>query len=158
MDGLHAGALIPAAAHRLAVECDEIGSIRAQAHGPGHEASLKQHRIDAVEHHAKPVFLGRPKKILRIALQERLMPFAPGRDLVIVVASRDRGAGDEKQDLRQRILDLAALARITHRSKVVEHQTKAILHKTLIHETAPLAVLLNQNQTKPATQPSRPLT
>ena len=48
------------------------------------------------------------------------MRFAPGGDVVVIVAIRDRAANDKEQDLGQRMHDPADIARIVDRGEVLQ--------------------------------------
>ena len=143
MQRLEAGRVIAGSAQRLAIERDQVGRVGPQGLGPRHEAGLEQPRIDPVEDHPQPVLLGRAEVVLGITLQEAKMMLAPIGDLVIIIAARDRSAGDEEQHFSQRVFDLAGLTRIADRAEVVEQEAQTILDQNLFH-----GVRL-QNESKP---------
>lgn len=48
------------------------------------------------------------------------MRLAPGGDIVVVVAIRDRAANDQEQNLRQRMEDPPDITRVVNRRKVFQ--------------------------------------
>jgi len=106
------GRRISAAAQCLAVQRDQVGCIGTQRRRPGDEAVLEESRVDSVQDDAQPVLLRDAEEVFGVPPQEIQVVVAPGRDLVIVVAGGDRRAGDEEQNLAQRILHLRRLPRI----------------------------------------------
>ncbi len=130
----------PAAAPQaFAIQRDQVGGTGPQAPRPSHETGLEQRRIDPVQHHPKPVLLRRSKAELCVFLGEIPVDNTPVRNLVTVVAARDRGAGDQKQHLPQRIPDLAALVRVPNRPEMLRQQRKTIPDKNLFHDGSPPA-------------------
>lgn len=71
--------------------------------------------------------------ILGVSSQKANVMLAPIGDLVVIVAARDRCAGDQEQHLAQRIPDLAGLPRVVDLSEMVEQQPKPVLDEKPIH-------------------------
>jgi hypothetical protein len=65
MQGAAAARAVLRAARGLAVDRDEIGSVRPQTPRPVGKAGLKQLRIDPVHHHPQPVLAGHPDRAPR---------------------------------------------------------------------------------------------
>ena len=97
----------------LAVDGDEDVPTRPQRVNPILEASCECLRIDPVHQRAQPALAGDPIVIRREFSQEVEMVFAPGGDLVEIVARGDGGAGQQQQDLGQRVDDPPRLALVS---------------------------------------------
>ena len=53
------------------------------------------------------------------------MCLAPGGDIIVVVAIRDRAANDQEQNLRQRMEDPPDITRVVNRGKVFQKHREA---------------------------------
>ena len=119
-----AGFSIVAAARGLAVDGHEIGLVRPAFGHPRRKAGREQVWIDPIHHCAQPIDAGDAEVKLREATQERQVRFAPIDNVVVVVATRNRSAHDQKQNFAQGIRDLPRLPRILDRRKVIEQETQ----------------------------------
>jgi hypothetical protein len=66
-----------------------------------------------------------------MAAKEIKMRRAPGGDIVIVVAIRDRAANDQEQDFRQGMKDPADIARIINCGQVFQEHREPRLSRRL---------------------------
>jgi hypothetical protein len=80
---------------RLAVDRDKVDRIGPPLGHPGGEAGREEFRVDPVHHDPQPVLAGHAPVIGLEAAQKGEMRLAPGGDLVVVVAARDRRTDDE---------------------------------------------------------------
>ena len=131
MQGLGALALIVRAPRGLAVDGDEVGTVRPHLGHPALEATLEQDRIDPVEQDAQPALAGDAVVEGREAAQELQVMPAPGGDVVEVVAGGDGAADHQQQDLAQRIHHPPGLARVLELGKVLQQQRQAISRRFL---------------------------
>src|ERR1700694_4154392 len=90
---------------------------------------------------AQPALAWNAVMKLREMLQEGEMVFAPGDDVVEIVAGGDRGAGHQQQDLLERIHDAPRLAVILELGKVSQKQgktrTRELCGEDRVHDGAP---------------------
>ena len=108
------------AARGLAVDGDEDVPTRPQRVNPILEAACECLGIDPVHQRAQPALAGDPIVIRREFSQEVEMVFAPGGDFVEIVARGDSGAGQQQQDLGQRVDDPPRLAVIIEPGKMLQ--------------------------------------
>ncbi len=118
------GAVV-AAARGLAVHGDEL---RARGPGlahPGGEGGREQGGADAVHQDCEPAPAGGAVLAGQVAAQEVQVGFAPGGDVVVVVAVGHGGAGHEQQHLGQGMGNAAHAARVVDGGEVVQQRAQA---------------------------------
>src|ERR1700730_12606504 len=93
---------------------------------------------------------------LREMPQEGEMVFAPGDDVIEIVAGGDRGTGHQQQDLLERIHNAPGLAVILELGKMPQKQgktrTRDLLVEDLVHDGAPANQERPRNHTASSTQ------
>jgi hypothetical protein len=87
MQRLQPLAFVVGAPRCLAVDGDEIMAIRPERRNPALETTPEQDRIDAVDEVAQPALAGNAEVEFREAAQKGEMAFAPGGDLVEIIAT-----------------------------------------------------------------------
>ena len=119
---LQALALVVGAARSLAVDGDEVVPTRPEGPNPTLETLPEHQRIHPVHERPQPSPAGdsiverrEPTKKINV------MP-APRADVVEIVAGADRRAGQQRQDLRQRIDDPPRLSFVRELGKVLQQQ------------------------------------
>src|ERR1700737_3517962 len=93
---------------------------------------------------------------LREMPQEGEMVFAPGDDVIEIVAGGDRGTGHQQQDLLERIHNAPGLAVILELGKMPQKpgktRTRDLLVEDLVHDGAPANQERPRNHTASSTQ------
>src|SRR5438874_8611586 len=106
----------------LAVDGDEFVAVRPERRDPAVETAAEQDRVDPVDEGAHPALARDPVMEFRKAPQKAEMVFAPGDDVVEVVAGRNGGAGYQQQHLLERIHYPPGLAAIPELGELLQKQ------------------------------------
>jgi hypothetical protein len=118
--------------------------VRPQRGNPAVKTAAEQDRIDPIEEGPEPALAGNAVMILREMPQEDEMVFAPGDNVVEIVAGGDRGAGHQQQDLLERIHNAPRLAVILELGKVSQKQgktrTRDLSVEDRVHDGAPVRI------------------
>jgi hypothetical protein len=91
MQGFEPFALVVGSARRFAVDGDEFVPVRPERGNPAVETAAKQGWIDPIDEMPEPALAWNAVMKLREMPQEGEMVFAPGDDVVEIVAGGDRG-------------------------------------------------------------------
>ena len=118
VQGLQPLALVMGAARRLAVDGDEVVTLRPQRGCPAFKTPRKQGRIDAVEDGANPARAGNAEVKRAEPPQKIQMIRTPQDDVVEIVAGGDGGEGHQQQHLMQGIHQTGPGKLILHRTKI----------------------------------------
>src|SRR6266852_7039266 len=105
MQGFEPFALVVGSARRFAVDGDEFVPVRPERGNPAVETTAEQDRIDPIDEMPQPALAWNAVMELRETPQEGEMVFAPGDDVVEIVARSDRRARHQQQDLLEGIHD-----------------------------------------------------
>src|SRR5208283_4152175 len=105
MQRLQPLAFIVGAPRGLAVDGDEVVTTRPERRDPALETTPEQDRVDAVDEIAQPALAGNAEMEVREAAQKSQMAFAPGGDLIEIIARTYGRTCQQQQDLGERIHD-----------------------------------------------------
>jgi hypothetical protein len=114
-----------AAPRRLAIDRDEVGSIRPHLPHPRRKAGGEQPGIDPVHQQGQPAAAGNAVVIRQDLAQKRQMRLTPGGDVFVIVAVGDRPAHHQKQNLRQGVSHPPGLARVIDPREMLQQRPKA---------------------------------
>ena len=126
--------LVVSATRSLAVDGDEDVAAGPQRANPVFETACECLRIDPVHQRAQPALAGDAIVIGREFSQEIEMVMAKRGDLVEVVARGDGGAGQQQQDLGQRVDDPPRLTVVFEPGKMLQQQCYARPRHVLVGE------------------------
>ena len=121
---LSRGAIVTAS-RCFAINGDEIRTLGPGLTHPGGEGGLEQSGINTVHQDCEPASARHTVNVRQVAAQEILMGFAPGRDIVVVVAVRDGSTHDQEQNFSQGMQDPTHIARIVDRGQMLEQNREA---------------------------------
>jgi hypothetical protein len=122
MQGFEPFAMIVGTARGFAVDRDELVPVRPERRDPAVETAAEQDRVDPVDEGAHPALARDAMMELRKAPQKAEMVFAPGDDVVEVVAGRNGGASHQQQNLLERIHHPPGLAVIPELGEMLQQQ------------------------------------
>src|SRR6202040_2646867 len=123
---------------------------------PAVETATQQGWINPIDEMPQPALAWNAVMKLREMPQEGEMVFAPGDDVIEIVAGGDRGTGHQQQDLLERIHNAPGLAVILELGKMPQKQgktrTRDLLVEDLVHDGAPANQERPRNHTASSTQ------
>src|SRR5208283_3232879 len=122
VQGFQPLALVMGATRRLAVDGDEVVTLRPQRSRPTFKTPRKQRRIDTVEESANPTRAGNAEVKRTEAPQKIQMMLAPQDDVVEIVAGGDGRAGHQEQNLMQGIHDPLRLPLVRKLGKTLDEK------------------------------------
>ena len=126
MQGLGSLPAVVGAPGRFAINSDELRPIRPRRRHPALEAALEQNRINSIEQNAQPALAGNAVFEGRKAAQHIKMRFAPGHDVVEVVARADRTANDQEQHFAHRKKHPPRLSLVRNLGKMLQQQRQTV--------------------------------
>ena len=120
---------------RLSIDGDLFGIVQPAGAPPIRKACRKERRIDPVHHHRQPAAARNTVIIRQKSPQKIQMGLTPLRDVVVIVAVRDRPARRKQKDLLQRISDTVRLPNVLNRRQPFQkHRQTRPLPQPIRHE------------------------
>ncbi len=134
MQRLQPFAFVVGAARGLAVDGDELVPTRPQRRDPALETTPEGQGIDPIDQCAQPALAGNAVMERREPSQKIEMMFAPGDDVVEIVAGGDRGAGQQKKHLGQGIHTRQGSRVVRELGKMLQKQCQSRPRHILVRE------------------------